>query len=93
MQDSVEEIEVVVAHAAGLHLRPAALFVQAAATFQSEIKARNVTRGGDYQNAKSALGIMLLNVTSGQTIAIQARGDDASHALAHLRALIERGFE
>lgn len=91
--DTTQEIEVVINHASGLHLRPAALFVQTAAEFHSEIRARNVTRNTDYQNAKSAVGVLLLNVSKGQTIAIQAVGADAEQALTRLRTLIEKGFE
>lgn len=91
--DTMQEIEVVIHHASGLHLRPAALFVQAAAAFQSEIRVRNVTRNTGYQNAKSAMGVLLLNVAKGQTLAIQAVGDDAEQALIGLRTLIEKGFE
>lgn len=91
--DTKQEIEVVVDHASGLHLRPAALFVQTAAKFQSDIRVRNVTRNTDYQNGKSAMGVLLLNVSTGQTIAIQAVGDDAEQTLITLRELIEKGFE
>ena len=89
----MQEIEIVIKHLSGLHLRPAALFVQAAANFQADIRVRNVSRDTGYQNAKSAIGILMLKVSSGQTIAIQADGNDASEALDSLRALIEKDFE
>jgi len=86
------EIEIAVDHEAGLHLRPAAAFVQTAAGFSADIKVRNVTKDNKFQNAKSAMGVMMLKVSSGDTIAIQAEGSDADDALAKLVQLIENNF-
>lgn len=89
----MQELEITITHPSGLHLRPAALFVQTAAGFAADIRVRNVSRDTAFQNAKSALGILMLSVSSGHTILIQAEGDDAAAALATLRDLIEKGFE
>jgi phosphotransferase system HPr (HPr) family protein len=86
------EIEIEVAHEAGLHLRPAALFVQTAAAYQADIQVRNVNRDTPFRDAKSALAVITLGVNQGHRIAIRAEGDDAEEALAALRALIESNF-
>jgi phosphotransferase system HPr (HPr) family protein len=88
----VEEAEITVDHEAGLHLRPAALFVQTAATFQADIRVRNVTKDTPYKNAKSAIDVMTLGVSQGHRIAIQAEGDDAKEATQALVKLVEANF-
>ncbi|MFW5748215.1 MAG: HPr family phosphocarrier protein [Chloroflexota bacterium] len=87
-----QETEIVINHKDGLHLRPAALFVQTAASYNADIKVRNVTKDTDFQNAKSAIGVMMLKVGRGDTIAIRAEGADAADALEGLTGLVERGF-
>ncbi len=86
------EFEIEVKHEAGLHLRPAALFVQTAARFKSDIRVRNVTRDSPLRNAKSALEVMMLGVSQGHRIAVHAEGSDAEEALAALRRLVESNF-
>lgn len=86
------ELEITVNNEAGLHLRPAAIFVQTAAAFAADVKVRNVTKDNSYQNAKSAMGVMMLKVSQGDTISIQTEGDDADAALEKLKALIESDF-
>jgi phosphotransferase system HPr (HPr) family protein len=81
-----------VEHESGLHLRPASMFVQKAASFQSDVKVRNVTKDTSYQNAKSAMGVMMLKVSQGDTIHIQAEGSDEVAAVEALHALIEGNF-
>jgi phosphotransferase system HPr (HPr) family protein len=88
----MQEIELVIENETGLHLRPAALFVQTAAAYQSDIRVRNVTRASGFQNAKSALGIMMLKVGQGETIGIQAEGSDAAEAITALKQLVESNF-
>lgn len=85
-------VELEVNHEAGLHLRPAAMFVQTAAAFGSEIKVRNVTKGTPFRDAKSAMGVMMLGVTQGQVIGLEANGDDAEAAVSAIKALIENNF-
>jgi len=89
----MHEIEIIVDHPSGLHLRPAALFVQAASRYDADIKIRNVSNDSGYQNAKSTMAVMMLRVDTGQTISIQANGTDAPDAIQALRMLIESGFE
>ncbi len=76
----------------GLHARPAALFVQTAAQFSSDIRVRNVTRGTPFVDAKSILGIMGIGVGQGHEIEVAASGEDAEKAIASLTTLVESNF-
>lgn len=73
----------------GLHARPAALFVQAANRFKSEI---SVQKGRERVNGKSIMGIMMLAAGPGSSILVEAKGDDAKQALAALAALVATNF-
>jgi phosphocarrier protein HPr len=75
---------------AGLHARPAALFVKTANLFRSDIW---VEKGDEEVNGKSIMGLMMLAAESGATLRITAEGDDAEEALAALGELLERGFD
>ncbi len=83
------EITLTVHHKVGLHARPAALFVQTARQFESEIK---VTHGEREANGKSILKVLTLGVGRGDTITVRATGKDADEALAALKTLIENDF-
>ncbi len=83
------EITVTVRHRVGLHARPAALFVQTAQRFQSDIQVRH---GDREASAKSILGVLALGVGQGAVITIRAEGEDAEAALDALQALIEDNF-
>lgn len=72
---------------AGLHARPAALFVQQANKFTSEIF---VEKGGKTVNAKSIMGIMSLAISRGSQITIKAEGTDAERAVETLAEMVSR---
>lgn len=86
------ELIITVEHQAGLHLRPAAMFVQKAASFTSTIKVRNMTTDKGFQNAKSIMSVTLLGVRQGHAIEISAEGADAEQALSGLKELVESNF-
>lgn len=67
----------------GLHARPAALFVQEANKFNSEIF---VEKNEKKVNAKSIMGVMSLAISTGTEVVISAEGADAELAV---RALME----
>lgn len=73
----------------GLHARPAALFVQMANRFKSEVE---VCKGKEKVNGKSIMGIMTLAAGRGSQITIRATGPDARKAVASLARLIQNGF-
>ncbi len=82
-----------IGHSAGLHMRPATLFVRIAATFESKLRVRNLDRPtGPTVDAKSMIGIMKLGVAQGHRIHITAEGNDAQEALAALEQLVARNF-
>ncbi len=87
------ETRLTVQHQAGLHARPAALFVRTAAGFEASIRVRNLTRGDDREvDAKSIVGMMTLGVEQGHEILIIAEGSDDNQAIAALRGLIDGNF-
>jgi phosphocarrier protein HPr len=73
----------------GLHARAAALLVQTANSFQSDIV---VTKGGEEVSGKSIMGILMLAAPQGSQIEIAASGEDAREALAAIGKLIDDGF-
>jgi phosphotransferase system HPr (HPr) family protein len=79
-------------NAVGLHARPAAQFVQAAARFHSEITVRNVTQNTPPVNAKAILAVLTLGAERDHSIEICASGDDETDAVAALQALVESRF-
>lgn len=74
----------------GLHARPAAMFVQEAGKFKSQIY---VVKDGLQVNGKSVMGLMLLAAESGSKLTIKADGPDEEAALAALEKLFERRFD
>ncbi len=85
-------ITIPINHPAGLHARPAALFVKLASTFPCSITVRNVTGNKVAANAKSVLSVLTQGVNQGHTVEINAEGDSADQALKSLKELIEGNF-
>lgn len=83
------ETTLTVSHRSGLHARPAALLVQAAKRFRSDVE---IATGGRSASAKSILGILALGVEQGARVLIRAEGDDAGEALTALTRLVETNF-
>ena len=81
----VIEKSIVIKNKQGLHARPAALFVQIANKFNSEI---TITKGRHKVNGKSIMGIMMLEAGSGSKVTIVADGDDAEQAVKELENLL-----
>lgn len=78
----------------GLHARPLATFVKAAAAFKNaDVQVTNMTRNPEKSSsAKSLLGMLQLGVSQGHAIRIQADGDDADAAVDALRELVNSGL-
>jgi len=81
----VIEKVIVIKNKQGLHARPAALFVQIANKFNSEI---TISRGKHKVNGKSIMGIMMLEAGSGAKVTMTASGDDAETAIRELEVLL-----
>ncbi|OGW78382.1 MAG: phosphocarrier protein HPr [Omnitrophica bacterium GWA2_52_8] len=73
----------------GLHARPAALFVQTANRFKSEVE---VEKEGVKVNGKSIMGIMTLAAGVGCDILVTIDGIDADEALNAIVELFAGNF-
>jgi phosphocarrier protein len=83
------EIKLVIRNKVGLHARPAVLFVQAAQSFQADIRA---IKDGKEGNAKSFKSVLGLAVHQNDEVVVRAEGPDAEQALAALSKLVEDNF-
>jgi phosphocarrier protein HPr len=84
------EKEAVVVPEAGLHARPAALFVKEAKSYSSDIV---VLKDGNEANAKSSLKLMTLGAKHGDTLLIRAEGEDEEAAVDALVAILSKEEE
>ena len=83
------ERKVEVTNKLGLHARPAAMLVQKAFKFKSEIRLQK----GDLEvNAKSILSVMALAAEMGSFVIIKAEGDDEAVAVEEIAKLFEEKF-
>jgi phosphocarrier protein HPr len=89
MPETVAKRELTITNRLGLHARPAALFVQLANRFTSDI---TVERGNERVNGKSIMGVMMLAAGKGLKITVTARGSDAEEALSALEELVQGKF-
>ena len=74
----------------GLHARPAAIFVQIANKFSSDIV---ISKGDQKVNGKSIMGIMMLAAECGSNVYITASGDDAHEAVEELEKLLSGNID
>ncbi|MBD3237183.1 MAG: HPr family phosphocarrier protein [Candidatus Eisenbacteria bacterium] len=84
------EARVEVRNDPGIHARPAAILVQTASRFSSEI---HVATEALEVNAKSIMGVMMLAAETGTLLTIRAQGSDERAAVEALVRLIEARFE
>jgi phosphocarrier protein HPr len=73
----------------GLHARPAAMLVQKASKFKSEIRLK---KDDIEANAKSILSVMMLAAEVGSFVIIKAEGEDEAEALEALAQLFTEKF-
>lgn len=85
----MEERTLTIQNRAGLHARAAALFVQGAGKYASDLR---VIKEGIEVNGKSIMGIMMLAASQGVQIIIVADGPDESELLNELEQLINDKF-
>ena len=84
------EDKVKITCSSGLRARAAALFVQVASRFSAHIW---IQMDNKKINAKSIMGVMSLNVGSGDDITIHIEGKDEKEAMAAMKQLINSDFE
>ena len=85
------ERRVVIGSKVGLHARPAAMFVQAAA--KQPVKVTIAKVGGDPVDARSILSVLALDARGGDEVVLAADGDGADQALDELAALVARDLD
>ena len=81
------ERRVVVGSKVGLHARPAALFVQAAA--KQPVKVTIAKGGKDPVDARSILAVLGLDARGGEEVVLAAEGDGADEALDALVQVVQ----
>lgn len=77
---------IIIRNSQGLHARPAALFVQIANKFNSDI---TVSKDGEKVNGKSIMGLMMLAAGCGSEIEIEAEGEDAARTVDQLEQFLQ----
>ena len=80
------ERRVVVGSKVGLHARPAALFVQAAA--RQPVRVTIAKDGKSPVDAKSILAVLGMDVRGGEEVILAAEGEGAEAALDDLAAVV-----
>jgi phosphocarrier protein HPr len=85
------ERTVVVGSGSGLHARPAALFVKAAAAQPVPVRIR--IGDGRAVDSRSILAVLALHVTHGTMVTLQAEGAEADEALDTLAELLARDLD
>ena len=74
----------------GLHARPAALLVQEASKYSSNIEFEY---DGTRVNGKSIMGVMMLAASYGSDLKIIVNGDDAEESVRGIKILIQSKFD
>jgi phosphocarrier protein len=77
--------EIIIKNKQGLHARPAAIFVQLANKFDSDI---TVIKDDEEVNGKSIMGILMLAAEQGAIVSIKAIGPDAEEAVLELEKIL-----
>ncbi|OGX29454.1 MAG: hypothetical protein A3F87_01460 [Omnitrophica WOR_2 bacterium RIFCSPLOWO2_12_FULL_51_24] len=84
------EKRITIKNKSGLHARPAAIFVQVANKYDSEII---VKKGKLEINGKSIMGILMLAAGKGSQVTLKVDGEDAEKAMAELEQVLAGELE
>jgi len=71
----------------GIHARPAGQLVKVATRFKSAIY---ISRNGNEVNAKSIMGVLMLEAGHGSEVIIRINGEDEFSALEAIEELIDK---
>ncbi len=82
--------EIVITLEDGVHARPAAMFVEKASSYKSEV---SIKKDDIVVNAKSIMSIMMLALTKDSIIELIIDGDDEDDAMNDIASFIENGFK
>ena len=85
----MQEAKVRIQNRTGLHARSAALFVQIANKFRSNIK---IEKDGQEVNGNSILNVMMLAAAKGTQLILRIEGEDEEKALLELKKLVDDRF-
>jgi phosphoenolpyruvate-protein phosphotransferase/dihydroxyacetone kinase phosphotransfer subunit len=88
----VIQVKMQVTNPSGLHARPASLFVQTAARFQSSIRVARQDSPQQFVDATSILGVLSLGIRKDDTILLRISGPDATESLSALQELVKADF-
>ncbi|MDD5424571.1 MAG: HPr family phosphocarrier protein [Candidatus Omnitrophica bacterium] len=81
----IAEKKITIRNKSGLHARPAAVFVQVANKYDSEVI---VKKGKLEVNGKSIMGILMLAAGKNSQVTMKIDGDDAEQAMAELEQVL-----
>ncbi len=79
--------EVIIKNSQGLHARPAAMFVQVASKYNSNV---SIQKDGEKVNGKSIMGILTLGAKKDSKVILEANGDDANALISELEELLTK---
>jgi phosphocarrier protein HPr len=81
--------EATITNEQGFHMRPVMEFVALAQSFNSEI---NIYKGNQKVDGKDPFDVLTLEAVAGTLLVLEAKGPDATSALAELARLVRSGF-
>lgn len=84
-------IDATIASSAGLHARPASVFIEAVK--KQSVPITISKDGGRAADASSILSLMALGAGHGDVVTLAAEGDGAEAALSELKALLETDLD
>ena len=89
LPQGAHHVDAKIVGSAGMHARPATMFVEVASQFQSDVR---VQYGTKIANGKSMAALLKLGTPGGETIRIIASGADAEAALKALKEAVDSGL-
>ncbi len=81
----MQQKEITVKIKSSVNARPAAMLVQVASQYRSEI---HVLTGNKNMNAKSIMGMMALGLETGETVTVTANGEDEEVAINGIESFL-----
>lgn len=83
------EEKVLIQNRMGMHMRPASQIVQIASKYNSEVK---LIKDNVSVNAKSIMGLLMLEAAQGTEITIHADGNDEKDVVDAIKELVDHKF-
>ena len=79
--------DIIIKNPQGLHARPAAILVQIASKYNSNV---TIQKGDEKVNGKSIMGILTLGAHKNSKVKVEIDGDDAEKVMADIVELLTR---